>query len=230
MNIIAPFDNQLFLTLSVIQENRKNIPEEEVEKVISILNKNPFLPLSEMSLDMRKNWMPFDFNELVKNVGDKLEAIVWLRANGKPGWNGSFSKNPVQNTLNLNLLPVFFQKEGFSKFREYIKELTFGFNEFTITSASADQDTISDFYLENDLNPLPIQIGMYLSCYTLVPEKQYLRYYSKEALLNAPFYHVEAFTDGTIEMIIHPDPFKAYEESYAKTVIEVSKYLDKHRI
>ncbi|MEW7289052.1 hypothetical protein [Aquimarina sp. 2304DJ70-9] len=230
MNIIEPFDDQLYLALSVIQENRKDIPAEEVEKVISVLNKNPFLPPSEMSMDMRKNWRPFNLDELAKNLGDKLESIVWLRANGSPGWSGSFSKNPVQNTLNLNLLPVFFQNDWLPKFREYIRELTFGFNEFTITVASADQDTISDFYLENDLNPLPLQIGMYLSWYSLVPEKQYSKYYSKEVLLNAPFYHVEAFEDGTIEMIIHPDPFKAYEESYAKTVIEVSKYLDKNRM
>jgi hypothetical protein len=228
----VPFDTYAAETNTLWE----TLDENPAEDVVRMVERNPFGPVARNYIDERYNFVPFDHDtvvlELGKPIGEEGSIGIRLGSGGTPfPIECTISRTAFENLVQIGINSEDLEKIGdLEKVKEYLKDWSEVLPGFSSSGAAAD-DRDSDFWIDvAQVAPLPDCFGSRLSWYNVVSPSGYRDYFKREDLLATPALKVEELTDGAITILSYEHPLEFATKENTKRIIEITNYLNQVRL
>ncbi len=219
--MMIPYE-QRQLEIAVISFDVTRWPRTTSEALLEVVERNEWLPITEMQLSVDDPWQPYDRARAVALVAKRG---VGLRASSELALEGSVTNNGRSAKVAIWLTPEVFQSRPESAVESWIARTVAAFPDAQFASASAD-DEQTTLKLEHDLVTMPLfrDVGwLHVLCPSAYPA-----HYDRASLLAAPCHRVEERADGTIWIWVYEHPLRYDDPGVRDAIVRLNKYLQAH--
>jgi hypothetical protein len=202
--------------------------ESPLQEIISLIDQNSFVNFQEMEFDVTLNWVPYDIKKAIQTLKRRKKVSTEFRTQEPFPFSFTLSKNPLQNTITLDIHENFLKEVGIEPVTKIIIQLAKCFPRFHWGVASVDDD-ISEFYDSQDLPHVPECFKYFVSWLHIVSPLGYEKYFNREDFLGVPAYEVLEWDNGIIQIMTFENPLAFGIAENRQRVIDVTHYLNERR-
>lgn len=202
-----------------------------LERLLSVMDANPFRPFQEMDFNDRAEWLPYDKERALAYLKRGSRTVVHFRTQHPFYMQGALAQLAGQNSATLRLSEHFLDDAGVHAAGSFLVQLALPLAQprFGWCEVDSYATRIVDFYDDHNLRALPWCFGTYLGWRHILSPAAYTPYIERQTLLRAPAWQVHEDEQGLIELVIYDDPLSYDTAQSQQRIVDVTTFLHTHR-